>query len=129
MFISTFFVLTKSFHRKPIFCVTCVKKTKFDPKNGFSWDFFLSFYARHKKCRFFKNLSCAHRMLTYTRQIFVQFFYMQTCIFNGSSVRVPKWISLLKSHLYHLRFLRLKCTHPSSLVTCGAIHSFFYANT
>ena len=52
----TFYVVTKSFHREPTFFVSCVKKTIFGAKKGFSRVFFLSFYTCHKKCRFFVKL-------------------------------------------------------------------------
>jgi hypothetical protein len=54
VYISTFYVLTKLFHKKPTFFVACVEKTKFGVKKNVYMAFFLSFYTRHKMSFFMK---------------------------------------------------------------------------
>ena len=47
-YILIFYLLTKSFYRKPIFTVSCVEKIKFGVKNDFLQDILLSFYLCQK---------------------------------------------------------------------------------
>ena len=66
-YIFTCYVLTKSFHKKSTYHVTCVKKTKFSAKNNaFHRDKFSLFYIDHKKYWFFVKLSeCTYIMEIY----------------------------------------------------------------
>jgi hypothetical protein len=53
----TCYVLTNSFHKKSIYHVMCVKKTKFNGKNNaFHKINFLFFYIDHTKYWFFAKL-------------------------------------------------------------------------
>jgi hypothetical protein len=66
VYISTFYMLTKSFH----ICIVC-KKTKIGVKNGFVRDIYCLLYTSHKKyCFFSQNLACTSRILRYKCEFF-----------------------------------------------------------
>jgi hypothetical protein len=48
-YVSTFYMLTKSFHRKPTFYVSCVKKTKFSLKKWHCMRHFFVFFTQATK--------------------------------------------------------------------------------
>ena len=77
-------MLTKSFHGKPTFFMSCVKKTNFDVKKGFSRDiFFLSFVHSGQKISIFRKTYGAHieRRDVRAKFLFRIFFDIPKCFF------------------------------------------------
>jgi hypothetical protein len=97
-YVSTFYVLTKSFHEKPTYFVLCVKRQNLVLKNSFvRVNFFLSFLHKPQKKKGF-SLACTHIECwdVSAKFLFKTFWHFEMLFSDGRSIcsHVPNWISV-----------------------------------
>jgi hypothetical protein len=106
-YVSTFCMLTKSFHEKLTFFVSCVKKYNLALKMALYETLFCLFTLAPKNVGFSQNLACTHRMLRRKREIFVHcFLYFNMCFpVEGayapmSPIEFLRWGNLVRYHWF-----------------------------
>jgi hypothetical protein len=84
VYILMFYVFAKSFHEKPIFYPSCVKKTKISARNKFSKRHFLIFFTQEQKKTGFRETWHAHIECQHVRvKVMFRIFLIFKIIFSG----------------------------------------------